>query len=99
VNEPVIPATFTVDQNRPNPFNPRTAIRFGLPSAGPVQVSVFDAAGRKVRTLLDEPRDAGYHTVVWHGRDDRGHAVGSGLYYYTVKAGTNEAGNKMMLLK
>jgi hypothetical protein len=99
VEEGQIPLTFTVEQNRPNPFNPRTAIRFGLPSNGVVDVSVFDATGRKVRSLLDAEREAGYHTVVWDGRDDNGHAVGSGIYYYTVKAGENSASNKMLLLK
>ncbi|MBD3160636.1 MAG: T9SS type A sorting domain-containing protein [Candidatus Eisenbacteria bacterium] len=99
VDDGILPAVFRVEQNRPNPFNPVTAIRFALPKASDVDVAVYDAAGRKVRTLLSEPRTAGYHNVVWDGKDDAGRSVGSGVYYYTVKAGENEASQKMMLLK
>ncbi len=99
VDDGLLPLSFQVDQNRPNPFNPRTSIRFGLPAAGRVSVDLFDASGRKIRTLIDERRDAGFHTVVWDGRDAENHPVGSGVYYYTVKSGELKAGHKMMLLK
>jgi hypothetical protein len=99
VADATLPSQFVVEENRPNPFNPRTSIRFGLPSAGKVDVSVFDAGGRRIRTLMDATRDAGYHTVVWDGRDERGHAVGSGVYYYTVKTERESQSHKMMLLK
>jgi hypothetical protein len=99
VDDTELPIAFVVEQNSPNPFNPSTAIRFALPSDGRVEVNVFDAAGRKVRTLLDRVNKAGYHTVVWDGRDDQDHSVGSGVYYYTVRFGDEEAGYKMILLK
>jgi hypothetical protein len=99
VDDAQLPAAFAVEQNRPNPFNPTTAIRFALPSNGRVEINIFDAAGRKVRTLLDGAGKAGYHTVVWDGRDDQDHSVGSGVYYYRVNFGDEEAGYKMILLK
>lgn len=99
VADGALPLRFDVEQNRPNPFNPLTAIRFALPKGERVEVSIFDAAGRKVRTLLDAGKQAGTHTVVWDGRDDSDHSVGSGVYYYTVKAGEQESSRKMMLLK
>ncbi len=99
VAEGSLPLRFAVDQNRPNPFNPLTTIRFALPKSDRVEVSIFDAAGRKVRTLIDGGRPAGHHSVVWDGRDDASHSVGSGVYYYTVKAGDEESSRKMMLLK
>jgi len=97
--ETAIPARFFVEQNRPNPFNPVTTIKFGLPKASHVSIEIFDAGGRKVRTLVNDQSDAGFHSAVWDGRNDAHHAVGSGVYYYTVKAGDKQAGNKMILLK
>jgi Zn-dependent metalloprotease len=94
-----LPAQFQVEQNRPNPFNPKTTIRFALPTAGKVEVAVYDAGGRKVRTLVDGLRPAGYQTISWDGRDDGNHDLGSGVYYYTVRAGDEKASHKMMLLK
>jgi aminopeptidase N len=67
--------------NYPNPFNPSTTIRFELPAAQEVSVSVFDAAGRLVATLLDGPRGAGAHQVVWDGRDRSGSRSASGVYF------------------
>lgn len=99
VDDITLPIAFSVDQNRPNPFNPKTSIRFGLPSAEKVEIKIFDAAGRQVRALLDENRAAGYHTVIWDGLDNQDNEVGSGVYYYTVKAGDHEGGHKMILLK
>jgi PKD repeat protein len=56
----------------PNPFNPRTTIAFELPSAGTAVIAVYDASGRRIRTLIDGRLDAGRHTVLWDGTDDRG---------------------------
>ena len=66
---------------RPNPFNPRTEIRFSLEREGPVQIVVYDARGRRVRTLVSETRGAGIHSVMWLGRDDNAGTVASGVYY------------------
>lgn len=94
-----LPARFQVEQNRPNPFNPKTTIRFALPTAGKVEVTVFDAGGRRVRTLVNGMMPAGTQAITWDGRDDANHELGSGVYYYTVRAGADTSSRKMMLLK
>jgi hypothetical protein len=67
-------------QNFPNPFNPSTLISFDLARSQAVQLHVFSLDGTLLRTLLDEPRTAGRHTVSWDGRDARGRALPSGVY-------------------
>jgi hypothetical protein len=89
----------TLDQNRPNPFNPSTAIRFVIPERSRVSVGVYDAGGRIVRTLVDDTRDAGEHEIVWDGRDDRGVSQSSGVYFYRMQAGKQVESRKMVLLK
>ena len=64
----------------PNPFNPRTTIKYDLPEAGHVRLSVFDVAGRLVRTLVDESMPQGSHEAVWDGRDSAGRELGSSSY-------------------
>jgi FlgD Ig-like domain len=86
-------------QNTPNPFNPSTTISFTLPSREQVTVSVYDANGRLVRTLLNESRDFGTHSVTWDGRDDAGSTVGSGVYFYRLTAGKYSESKKMVMLK
>jgi flagellar hook assembly protein FlgD len=71
----------------PNPFNPRTTIRFDLPEAGPARLSVFDVAGHLVRTLVDESLSLGRHEAVWDGLDSSGRAVGSGSYLARLEFG------------
>ncbi len=73
--------------NRPNPFNPRTTIRFDLPAAGPVRLAVYDAAGRLVRTLVDWDLPPGAHDAAWDGRDSAGRGLASGSYFARLEAG------------
>lgn len=80
-----IPASFAVG-NYPNPFNPSTFIRYSLPIDASVSLEIFDIMGRKVRSLLDGGKSAGYHTVVWNGRDNVGKDVASGTYLYRFVA-------------
>ena len=89
-----IPAAFVVEQNYPNPFGAQTAIRYGLAEAGPVEVSVYDAVGRLVATLVDAEQGAGYHTAQWDAR-----GVASGLYVYRVTAGAETRTLKMTLVR
>ena len=82
----------------PNPFNPSTEIRYGIP-AGPANLAVFDAAGRKVRTLLAGPVNSDAGILVWDGCDDRGGPLPSGVYILRLEAGGAVAGRKAVLLK
>jgi hypothetical protein len=86
-------------QNEPNPFNPRTAIRFSVATRGTVELSIYDVGGRLVNTLVDRPMDAGLHNVVWDGTDSEGHKVGSGIYWSQLKVGDYISNKKMVLLK
>jgi hypothetical protein len=86
-------------QNEPNPFNPRTAIRFSVASRGPVELSIYDVGGRLVKTLVDKPMDVGLHTVVWDGTDNKGHRIGSGIYWSQLEVGDYLSNKKMVLLK
>ena len=86
-------------QNSPNPFNPETEVRFELATPSHVSVSIFDAAGRRVRTLVDEARPAGVHVLRWNGRDDGHQPVSSGVYFYRMHASGFDATRKMVLLK
>ncbi len=95
---PVPDATF-LTQNYPNPFNPNTTIAFGLKTGGFVNLSIYDAAGRLVATLIDESRPAGPYATVWNGNDRNGNPTASGVYFYRLTAGTFIETKKMILLK
>lgn len=79
-----IPQKIALYQNYPNPFNPATEIKFALPENGHVIINIYNLAGKKIRTLLDEQRTAGYHTISWDGKDESGHDVASGIYFYRI---------------
>ncbi|HVP58789.1 MAG TPA: FG-GAP-like repeat-containing protein [bacterium] len=71
-------------QNSPNPFSPVTAIRFELARPDYVQLTIYDVAGRLVRSLVDGTSEAGSHSVAWDGSDDQGRQLPSGLYFYRM---------------
>jgi len=70
----------------PNPFRSAASIVYGLRAPGPVRLTVFDTAGKRVRTLVDGNRDAGAHTEAWDGRDDRGNPAPPGIYFIRLEA-------------
>jgi flagellar hook assembly protein FlgD len=86
-------------QNRPNPFNPRTTIRFTLARKGPTELAIYDVGGRLVRTMVDKTMNAGLHALVWDGTDDKGHSVGSGIYWSQLEVGDYVSSKKLVLLK
>jgi flagellar hook assembly protein FlgD len=77
----------------------RTLIEFAVPDAARLRVAVFDIIGRRVRTLVAGPRQPGTHQVIWNGRDDAGHSVGTGVYLCRLTAGTRAETRRMLLLK
>ena len=86
--------------NYPNPFNPQTTLRFVLPRADTVELTIFDPRGRVVRRLLPpEARDAGTHELAWDGRDDAGRAVASGSYRYRLTTSDFQSTRVMTLVK
>lgn len=98
---PVMPQTFELYGNSPNPFNPETEIRFMVPGSNDshVTITIFNLLGRRVKTLLNQPVSPGNHTVLWNGKDDRQHSVPSGVYFYQLKSGKTVISRKMTLMK
>lgn len=96
-----LPQEYELWQNHPNPFNPETVIRYAVASREAIgtRLVVFNALGQRVRTLLDEPQAAGFHSVVWDGRDDHGRKLSSGIYFYTLTSGSFVDVKKMTLLE
>ncbi len=99
-NQPEIaPLVSQLIGNYPNPFNPETRIAFSTVENGPVAIDIYNVKGQKVRTLLNENREAGNHSVVWNGKDDNGKNVASGVFFYRMKSGKYSSTKKMILMK
>ena len=96
----ILPTDFELHSNYPNPFNPSTSFSFTLPLDKRVSVRIYDITGRLVRTLIDgEFYAQGRHTVEWNGLSDRGLAVASGQYIYTLEWGQFRQTRHMVLVK
>lgn len=84
----------------PNPFNPTTRLSYELHGDGPARVELFDAAGRAVRVLQDRAWQVeGRYVLLWNGADDRGRALGAGVYYYRVTSGDATRSTSIVLVK
>ena len=84
---------------RPNPFGESTDIMFRIPAVSRVTVRIHDVSGRLVRTLVDGTLSAGEHAARWDGRTDGGQRVGSGIYFYTFRAGTTLETRKVLVTR
>ena len=87
-----LPEEFDLLQSYPNPFNPKggyelqvTVINYQLPEEGEVRINVYDILGRKIRTLVQDEKQVGYHQTIWDGRNDYGNIVSSGVYFYIMQ--------------
>ncbi len=89
-----IPVKFNLYQNYPNPFNPVTKINYDLPVSGNVNLRLFDISGREVASLVNEAKEAGYHSVILNAAD-----FSSGVYFYTLSAGDFVSTKRMLLVK
>ena len=85
--------------NYPNPFNPVTTISFDLPQAGHARLSIYDAKGRLITTLVDNFLQAGVASYEWNGTDARGRRVSSGVYLAKLDAGGKVQTQKLTLLE
>jgi hypothetical protein len=94
-----VPTRYSVAQNYPNPFNPSTIIRYDIPEGGPVSLIVYDINGREVARLVNEVEQPGRYEVRFDGARARSGGLASGVYFYTVRAGTFTQTRKMILLK
>jgi hypothetical protein len=92
------PESFALDSNYPNPFSGATTIQFALPQSEQVEVTVYDALGRRVATLVDQELPAGRHEVTWDGRT-LSSPLSSGVYFYRLQAGDFTATRRMTLVR
>ncbi len=100
IDDPGMPALVTELQgNYPNPFNPSTTIRYSVKEATPVTIGIYNVKGQLVKTLVNEDKSSGNHSVVWNGRDNNNQAVSSGVYFYKMLAGKYSSTKKMILMK
>jgi hypothetical protein len=89
-----IPKDFVLFQNYPNPFNPTTVINYYLPVASHAVVKVYDVLGREVATLVNEQKSAGSYQVTFDA-----HLLTSGVYFYSLQAGSFAETKKLILIK
>jgi hypothetical protein len=97
-----IPAEFSIAQNSPNPFNPVTRIRIGIPAAGgkvPVSLRIYDTGGRLVKKLFEGKAAPGFYGFDWNGLDDGNKPVTSGFYLINLRAGAFQRVIRCMLMK
>ena len=88
------PTEFSLSQNYPNPFNPSTTIKFAIPTTSNVKLTIYNAIGKEIATLVNGSMEAGNHSVNWNASDNS-----SGMYFFKLEAGNFTATKKMMLIK
>lgn len=93
-NNTGIPSDYSLSQNYPNPFNPVTNIKFSIPAASEVKLAVYDMLGREVSLLANSRFDAGSYTIDYDASN-----LTSGIYFYTISAGSFIETKKMILVK
>lgn len=103
-DEPVVknsstPKSVVLGDNSPNPFNPTTQIKFGLPKQQKVQIDIYSITGQKIKTLVNNRMSAGYHTVNWNATEANGEKVSSGVYIYQLRCGNEVFTKKMIFAK
>ena len=89
-----LPTTFTLEQNYPNPFNPSTEIKYQLPEAAHVSLSIYNMLGQEVAQLVDTRQVIGFYTVTWDAAK-----FASGPYIYKLEAGDFSETKQMVLIK
>ena len=88
------PKKFELSQNYPNPFNPTTTIRFDIPEPSNVKLTLFNILGQEIKTLVNEFKESGIHTLNFDASD-----LNSGMYIYKLEAGSFTQTRKMTLVK
>jgi hypothetical protein len=84
--------------NAPNPFTTSTVIAFSVGREAGIEVTVFNTAGQRVRTLVDEVKPPGRYVTTWDGRDALGSRVSPGVYFYRLKSASYTSVRKMIVV-
>lgn len=101
----ILPKEYALHANHPNPFNPRTSIRYNLPEESIVVIKIYDLMGRDIKSIVDGTENAGFKNIMWDGKDKNGRHVPSGMYFYKLDAISKESdkkfarSQKMILMK
>ena len=91
--------SFDLSPNYPNPFNPKTTIRFSIDEPSQVSLKIYNIRGQLIKTLIDDFRESGRHKIIWDGTNSRNQPVASGLYFFQFNSGDQVITKKMLLLK
>ena len=95
-----IPLVPVLHNNYPNPFNPETTIKFSIPEDAKVKLTVYNIRGQKVKTLVNDGLEKGFHEVIWAGKNDNNKSVASGVYFYKFDVNDKmKSVKKCLLLK
>jgi|GEM_PF-4039433 len=94
-----LPSQYSLEQNYPNPFNPQTTIEYHLPTTTTVNMTVFDASGRRIKTIVSNRVSPGTHHASWDGTNDQGKSMSAGIYFYRLQTADYSITKKMMLIK
>ena len=92
-----LPQTFSLMQNSPNPFSGLTAIRWQIPSESRVTISIYDATGRNIKTLVNSNFVPGYYNTTWNRTNDNNQKVSAGIYFYEMRTNNYTARRKMVI--
>jgi len=95
----VIPMTFSLRGNFPNPFNMSTTIEYTVAKSADTSLIIYNSLGQKVRRLISGNIEAGAHRILWDGLDDSGHTVSAGMYISKLRSGDRTATMKMTVIK
>ncbi|HPF09208.1 MAG TPA: T9SS type A sorting domain-containing protein, partial [Candidatus Cloacimonadota bacterium] len=97
-NEDILQPVFGLC-NYPNPFNPSTTISYSVPTDGDVALSIYNARGQLVNTLVNEYKSKGRYLIAWQAKDLRGASVASGVYFLRLRSGNQSISRKILLTK
>ena len=98
-SETLVPDRYLLYQNYPNPFNPTTTIRYGLPERQDVEITIYNILGQRIRTFSYKNQPAGYHELLWDGRNSHNITVATGVYIYRMKSADFVNSKKMLLIR
>tara|TARA_B100001027_G_scaffold183741_1_gene135629 strand:- start:154 stop:591 length:438 start_codon:yes stop_codon:yes gene_type:complete len=90
---------YDLNDNYPNPFNPKTNITYRLQRDCLVGITIYDMRGNVIRQLVNEVQNSGFKTVEWNSTNNQGKEVSAGVYLYSIEAGNFRQTKKMILLK